>query len=186
MGSLSPYDAPMPLWEPLASLPPVASDPSLVAAVLVPLYEDDGQLRMVLPRRPDDMRPHAGDVVFPGGQIDPDDDGPIEAAIREAWEEVGIPTDHVEVLGGLDPLTTRSREMWIAPVVGRIRRPAELRPEPGEVAAIIEPTVSQLLDDDSWITRDWDGRTMWFHEFPEGVLWGATALMVRRLLEHFR
>ncbi len=176
----------MPLWEPLASLPPVASDPSLVAAVLVPLYEDDGQLRMVLTRRPDDMRTHAGDVVFPGGRIDPDDDGPIEAAIREAWEEVGIPTDHVEVLGGLDPLTTRSREMWIAPVVARIRRPAELIPQPGEVDVIIEPTIDELLNDDVWTTQDWGGHTLWFHEFPEGILWGATARMVRQLLGYFR
>jgi len=176
----------MPLWEPLDALPPVASDPTLVAAVLVPLYEDDGELRMVLTRRPDDMRTHAGDVVFPGGMIDPGDDGPIGAATREAWEEVGIPADHIEVLGGLAPLTTRSNEMWIAPVVARIRRPAELHPEPGEVDAIIEPTINELLDDDVWTTQDWGGHTLWFHEFPEGILWGATARMVRQLLDYFR
>lgn len=176
----------MPLWDPLASLPPVASDGSLTAAVLVPLYEDGDDLRLVLTRRPDDMRTHAGDVVFPGGMIDPGDEGPVGAALREAWEEVGIPPDKVEILGGLEPVTTRSADMWIAPVVARIRRPAELRPEPGEVAAIIEPTIAQLLDDGNWVSRDWHGRTMWFHEFPEGILWGATATMVRRLLEYFR
>ena len=176
----------MPLWKPLASLPPVASDGTLKAAVLVALYEDGDDLRLVLTRRPDDMRTHAGDVVFPGGMIDPGDEGPVGTALREAWEEVGIPPDHVEILGGLEPVTTRSAEMWIAPVVARIRRPSELRPEPGEVAAIIEPTIAQLLDDGAWVTRDWLGRTMWFHEFPEGILWGATALMVRGLLEFFR
>lgn len=176
----------MALWDPLSTLPPVASAPGLRAAVLVPLYEDRGDLRMVLTRRPDDMRTHAGDVVFPGGMIDPDDDGPVGAAIREAWEEVGIPPDNVEVLGGLQPVTTRSSEMWIAPVVARIRRPAELRPEPGEVDAIIEPTIAQLLDDTAWAQQDWGGRALWFYEFPEGILWGATAVMVRRLLEYFR
>ncbi|MBU1492623.1 MAG: CoA pyrophosphatase [Actinobacteria bacterium] len=176
----------MPLWKPLETLPPVASDPHVIAAVLVPLYEDGGELRVVLTRRPDGMRTHAGDVVFPGGKIDPEDDGPVGAAIREAWEEVGIPADHIEVLGGLDSLTTRSQEMWIAPVVARIRRPAELHPEPGEVDAIIEPTISELLDDAAWTTQDWGGHTLWFHEFPEGILWGATARMVRQLLEYFR
>ena len=66
----------------------------------------------------------------------PHDDGPVGAATREAWEEVGIPPGDVEVLGGLSPLTTRSQEMWIAPVVGRIRRPDRLRPEPGEVDGV--------------------------------------------------
>jgi 8-oxo-dGTP pyrophosphatase MutT (NUDIX family) len=176
----------MPLWDPLAALPPVAADPDLKAAVLVPLYEDGPDLRMVLTKRPDDRRTHAGDVVFPGGMIDSGDDGPVGAATREAWEEVGIPPDRVEVLGGLEPLTTRSKEMWIAPVVARIRRPIELRPEPGEVDAIIEPTIGELLPDEAWTTQDWNGHTLWFHEFPEGVLWGATARMVRQLLEYFR
>jgi len=183
---LSPYDAPVSLWDPLAALPPVADDPRLRAAVLVPLYESDGGLRTVLTRRPDDMRTHGGDVVFPGGMIDPADSGPVGTALREAWEEVGIPPDRVEVLGGLEPLTTRSREMWIAPVVARIRRPAVLHPEPGEVEAIIEPMLADLLDDRAWESRDWDGHRMWFYEFPEGVLWGATARMVRQLLEYFR
>jgi 8-oxo-dGTP pyrophosphatase MutT (NUDIX family) len=156
------------------------------AAVLVPVYEEGGRLRLVLTRRPDDMRTHAGDVVFPGGMIDADDDGPVDTALREAWEEVGIPRDHVEVLGGLPPATTRSEEMIIVPVVGRVRRPRALVPEPGEVEAIIEPTVDDLLDDSSWRTERWGGHLLWFYEFPEGVLWGATARMVRELLSYFR
>jgi 8-oxo-dGTP pyrophosphatase MutT (NUDIX family) len=174
------------LWDPLAALPPVADSATLRAAVLVPLYEDSGDLRMVLTRRPDNMRTHAGDVVFPGGMIDPDDEGPVATAIREAWEEVGLPPDHVEVLGGLDPVSTRSARMQIAPVVARIERPRELRPEPGEVDVIIEPTVTELLEDDAWRTEDWHGHELWFYEFPEGILWGATARMVRTLLEYFR
>lgn len=141
---------------------------------------------MVLTRRPDDMRTHAGDVVFPGGTIDPDDAGPVATAVRETWEEVGIPPANVEVLGGLEPVSTRSRFMLIAPVVARIERPAELRPEPGEVDAIIEPTVAELLDDRAWHSEVWHGDRLWFYEFPEGILWGATARMVRTLLDYFR
>lgn len=181
------YHAPMQApWVPLDALPPVPHPDGMRAAVLVPLYEDGAELRVVLTRRPDGMRTHAGDVVFPGGMIDPDDDGPVAAAIREAWEEVGIRPDGVEVIGGLPPVTTRSREMLIVPVVARIDRPAEFRIEPFEVDAVIEPTITDLLDDTAWTTQEWHGRTLWFYEFPEGTLWGATAFMVRTLLEFFR
>ena len=55
-----------------------------------------------------------------------------------------------------------------------------------EVDAIIEPAISRLLDEEAWETRDWGGHTLWFYEFPQGTLWGATARMVRDLLEYFR
>jgi 8-oxo-dGTP pyrophosphatase MutT (NUDIX family) len=173
-------------WSPLGGLPPVPEPEGMRAAVLVPIWDDGRRLRLVLTRRPDDMRTHAGDVVFPGGVADPGDDGPVDTALREAWEEVGIPPDHVEVLGGLDPVSTRSREMLIVPVVGRIRRPARLVPEPGEVDAIIEPSIDELLDEAAWEQRRYRDHVLWFYQFPEGTLWGATAFMVRRLLEYFR
>lgn len=176
------------LWTPLESLPPVSTPEHMRAAVLVPLYEDDGCLRLVLTRRPDHMPTHPGDVVFPGGMIEPEDDGPIATAMREAEEEIGLPPSNVlEIFGGLSPMHTRSAEMLIVPVVARIERPAEFIPEPAEVEAIIEPTIDELLPDENWRTSEWaTGRTMWFYEFPEGILWGATAFMVRELLTLFR
>lgn len=181
------YDSPVStLWSPLESLPPVSSGQGMRAAVLVPLYEQDGRLRLIMTRRPDTMRSHPGDVVFPGGMIDPGDESPAHTAIREAWEEVRLPPGNVEVLGGLESVHTRSLTMRIVPVVARVERPARLVPEPSEVAAIIEPTISHLLVDDHWRRAEWGGRTMWFYEFPEGVLWGATAFIVRELLELFR
>ncbi len=156
------------------------------AAVLVPLYEDEGEVRVVLTKRPGHMSTHAGDIVFPGGRIDDDDDGPVSAAVREAWEEVALPPEAVEVIGGLDVVTTRSAEMVIVPVVARIERPAELVPDDREVELIIEPALSELLDESRWRTTDWDGHPLWFFEFPEGTLWGATAFMVRDLLSYLR
>lgn len=189
MGSLSPYDALVTSpWDPLQALPPVPVPDRMKAAVLVPLYEDDGRLRVVLTRRPDHMPTHPGDVVFPGGRVEPGDDGPIDTAMREACEEIGLPRDNVvEVLGGLRPTHTRSAEMVIVPVVARIERPHQFTPQPAEVEAIIEPTIDELLPDENWRTSEWAaGRKMWFYEFPEGILWGATAFMVRELLEYFR
>lgn len=175
----------MDLWAPLQALPPVARPVGMRAAVLVPLYEDGDDLRLILTRRHGDMPTHAGDVVFPGGMIEAGDSGPEDAACREAWEEIGLPPDHVEVIGGLEPVTTRALEMLIVPVVARVRRPARLVPSPDEVEAIIEPRLSELLDESSWRQEVWAGHTLWFHPFPEGMLWGATARMVRSLLAYF-
>jgi 8-oxo-dGTP pyrophosphatase MutT (NUDIX family) len=173
-------------WKPLEGLRPVADTEDAGSAVLVPLYWDGADLRLILTRRPDNMRTHAGDVVFPGGAIEAGDDGPVGAAIREAEEEVGLPADHVEVLGGLQPVSVRSNRMLIVPVVARVRRPAELIPQVGEVETIIEPTLADLLDEDTWRTEMWSGHRLWFREFPEGIMWGATARIVRELLDYLR
>jgi 8-oxo-dGTP pyrophosphatase MutT (NUDIX family) len=132
------------------------------------------------------MATHPGDVVFPGGMIEPGDGGPAEAACREAWEEIGLPPGGVEVLGGLEPTSTRSTEMLIVPVVARVTRPDRYVLAPGEVEVVLEPRLVDLLDETSWHHEDWHGHEVWFRPFPEGMLWGATARMVRSLLAHFR
>jgi len=175
-----------PNWGDLAGLPPVAGREGARAAVLVPLYQAENRLRLILTRRPDDMRTHAGDVVFPGGTIDSTDEDPVETAIREAWEEIGIPPERVEVLGGLNPVRTRSAEMLVVPVVARVERPAQLILQPDEVDAVVEPNIEELLDEDAWRVEEWHGHQLWFYEFPEGTLWGATAAVVRDLLGYFR
>ena len=174
-------------WTILRSLPPVVDPPGAEYAVLVALYEDDeGLLRVILTRRPDHMPTHPGDVVFPGGHRE-DGEDPVATAKREAWEEVGLPEDNVlEILGGLTPVTTRDRSRPIVPVVARIERPTELVASDDEVDVIIEPTLVELLEEDRWTQRPWFGHTLWFFEFDEGILWGATAFMVRDLLSYVR
>ncbi len=174
-------------WSIYRTLPDVVDPPGAEAAVLVPLYEDDeGDIRVVLTRRPDHMSSHPGDVVFPGGHRE-GLEVPIEAALREAWEEIRLPEDNVvEILGGLEPVTTRNRTKPIVPVVARIDRPDEFVADPAEVDVIIEPRMADLLDESRWERRPWFGHTLWFYEFPEGILWGATAFMMRDLLRHVR
>ena len=177
----------MDLWNRLATLPDVASPPDARYAVLVPIYADkEGRNRIIFTRRPQHMRTHPGDVVFPGGGREGGED-PIATAKREAWEEIRLPPENVvEILGGLSPVTTRSRTTLIVPVVARVDRPDELVPDPAEVHSIIEPPVDHLLDESRWVSRDFHGYDLWFYEFDEGTLWGATAFMVRELLGYLR
>lgn len=173
----------MDTWARLAALPPVVDPPGAEYAVLVPLYEDDdGDVRVVLTRRPDHMPTHPGDVVFPGGHRE-DGEEPVATATREAWEEIGLPYENVvEVFGGLTPVTTRDRTRPIVPVVARVERPETWVPDHREVDVIIEARLEDLLDDERWLERDWFGHTLWFFEFDEGILWGATAFMMREFL----
>jgi len=177
----------MEIWSLLEALPPVVDPPGAEYAVLVPLYEDrNGEVRVVLTRRPDHMPTHPGDMVFPGGHRE-DGEGPVDTAKREAWEEISLPPENVlEILGSLKPVTTRNRSKPIVPVVARITRPEEFVADPREVDTIIEPTIAELLDESRWIIRDWFGHQLWFFEFPEGILWGATAFMMRDLLDYLR
>jgi len=165
----------------------VETPPDARYAVLVPLYDDDsGTPRIVFTTRPEHMRTHPGDVVFPGGAMENGED-PIATAKRESWEEIKLPSANVvDILGGLKPLTTRDPDKIIVPVVARIDRPDQFIPDPAEVADIIEPRLDELMDDSRWASQDWQGFEMWFYEFDEGILWGATAFMVRELLEYLR
>lgn len=173
-------------WQRVVTLDPVQVPRRARAAVLVPIYEDEtGDVRVILTRRPDWMRTHPGDVVFPGGRIERRETI-IETALREAEEEIGLVRESIEVLGGLPAVTTRDPRNLIVPVVARVVRPAEYVIETSEVAAVLEPRIVDLLDDSRWRTSRWLSRTMWFYDFPEGTMWGATAFMMRSLLGHLR
>lgn len=156
------------------------------AAVLVPVYRDaERQVRVILTKRPDHMRTHPGDVVFPGGRLE-EGESPEDTAKREACEEIGLPIDGVEIIGGLSPITTRNIRNLIVPVVAKVQRPAEFILQEEEVEVVIEPTVIELLDETRWRTSNWFGRKLWFYDFPEGVMWGATAFMMRDFLRTIR
>lgn len=154
-----------------------------MAAVLAPLYTDsDGDVRIVLTKRPETMPTHAGHLAFPGGRPDPGDDGPVSTALREAYEEVGITPSSVEVLGFLPPVDTVSFSLMVVPIVGRLATQPVLVPSPREVAKILEPRLVDLADEAGWRSEDWRGRKVWFYEIEGETLWGATAWMTRTML----
>ena len=154
-----------------------------VAAVLAPVYEDErGDLRLVLTKRPDTMPTHAGHIAFPGGRPDRGDRNPVDTALREAHEEVGIEPAQVEVLGYLPPIDTVEFSLMVVPVVGRVSTPLELVPSEREVARVYHPLVSDLADADRWWNVPWNGWKVWYYDLEGDTLWGATARMVRLMV----
>lgn len=160
--------------------PPPPSDVPQ-AAVLAPLYPDGKSIRMVLIRRPDHMPTHGGDLAFPGGKPEPRET-PLETALREAREEVGIDPSRVEVLGYLPPIHTVTYPRMVVPVVGWLSAVPDLIPNLNEVDRIHTPPVDLLRDPTRWRVEDWSGRSVHFFDLDGDVLWGATARMVRSLL----
>ena len=153
------------------------------AAVLVAVVEHE-RPAVILTERPKTMRKHPGQISFPGGRIDPDDDGPVAAALREAEEEIGLEPASVDVIGIADVYRTITG-FEVTPVVGVVQPGLELRPHPGEVAAMFEAPLDHLLDPSHHVVRtvEWQGRERRYYEIDyEGCrIWGATAAMIVNL-----
>jgi 8-oxo-dGTP pyrophosphatase MutT (NUDIX family) len=125
------------------------------AAVLLPLFERDGDLHLLYTRRSDRLASHRGQVAFPGGRFERRDPHLLAAALREAHEEVGLDPQRVEVLGTFPGRTTRSTNIPVTPFVGMIRGPLDLRPDPKEVAEIFHVPLTALRDPRSRGHHNW-------------------------------
>ena len=164
-------------------LEPGAGEPVTPAAVLVPVV-DRAEPTVILSERPMTMRRHPGQISFPGGRIDPGDEGPVEAALREAKEEIGLAPTHVDVIGIADLYRTITG-FEVTPVVGVIPPDLALIPHPGEVADLFEAPLRFLLDPERHEVRTamFRGRERCYYEILwEGRrIWGATAAMIVNL-----
>jgi 8-oxo-dGTP pyrophosphatase MutT (NUDIX family) len=158
---------------------------STPSAVLVPLLEINDRLHVVLTRRRDDMRRHAGEISFPGGRTDPGDASPTATALRESHEELGLPPENVEVLGALSPVGTFVTNYLIYPVVGWIRRPGEWLISPHEVDSVLELDVAALRA--GYARKRLVRRGIPFetdtYTVDEHLVWGATGRILGELLE---
>lgn len=165
---------------------PAELDGARASAVLVPLYEHQGEVWVVLTRRAAHLRSHQGEVSFPGGGRDGDEDL-VTTALREASEEIGLVPASVEVVGELDHLATVTSGSFIVPYVGILPgRPDDLVANPAEVAAILHVPLAELLAEEVYREEVWSfegaERPIFFFELHGDTVWGATASMLRRLL----
>lgn len=160
--------------------------PLKAAAVLVPLVEHQGGMTVLFTQRTAHLARHAGQVSFPGGRIEAGDSGPLETALRETEEEIGLEPDRVDVIGHLETYVTRTGFV-VTPVVGVIAPPCELTPDPYEVAEIFEVPLAFLLDpvNHQRCSQEFEGVTRHFYAMQYGrhFIWGATAGMLIDLYE---
>lgn len=161
-------------------------DPAMAgraAAVLVAVT-DRAEPGVILTQRTHTLRTHAGQIAFPGGRVDPDDDGPIAAALREAEEEIALPPRAVEVIATVERYRTVTG-FDVTPVVGVVPAGLSLVPAEAEVAAVFEVPLAFLLDPANHIEARalYQGRERRYYEilWGERRIWGATAAMLVNL-----
>jgi 8-oxo-dGTP pyrophosphatase MutT (NUDIX family) len=165
-------------------LPDAARRP---AAVLCALWDDGGEASVVLTRRSARLRSHTGEVAFPGGRLD-DGETAVDAALREAQEEVGIDPADVEVIGRLSSLATVGTGAAMTPFVGVLSGPPRLRPNPAEVARAFSVPLVELMapgvyHEERWVLEGFSERSIHVFEVPGDTVWGATARVLRELLD---
>ncbi len=158
------------------------------AAVLVPVIMHDAPT-ILLTKRTSHLKKHAGQVSFPGGRIDPDDRNPEAAALREAWEEIGLLPSSAEVLGRLSDQVTGTG-FRITPVLAILPPALTYETSPHEVEAIFELPLSVILDpaaprrQKQEVGGVW--REYWVWPHAEHFIWGATAAILVQLAERLR
>ena len=165
-----------------------ADRPPASAAVLVPLVQRPQGLQLLLTRRTDHLRNHAGQISFPGGRVEPEDDGPVATALRETEEEIGLARRHIEVIGQM-PVYATVTAFQVTPVVGLVEPGFTLALDADEVAEAFEVPLAFLMNpahhrhhlfefagaQRRFLSMPWQGPER------EYFIWGATAAMLRNL-----
>ena len=156
------------------------------AAVLVPIVAREEGLSLLLTKRSETLSVHKGQVSFPGGRVEDQDQDIVDTALRETEEEIGLTRDKVEILGRLDTYVTRTG-FEVVPIVGLVTPPFELKIDPVEVDEAFEVPLSFVLDHGNHQrhSREWQNtkRFFWVLPYRHYYIWGATAGMLVNLAD---
>ena len=156
------------------------------AGVLVPIQINEGEPFVILTKRASHLKHHPGQIAFPGGKQDEDDEDVTAAALREAWEEIGLPRQNVDVLGLL-PAHETVTSFMVTPVLGIVEKPFVIKPERGEVDEVFHVPLRHVAKRENFLiqSRRWRGRQRHYFTVPFGpyYIWGATARILRGLAE---
>jgi len=155
------------------------SEESLIpASVLFPIVLRESGPSVLLTQRTEHLKDHPGQISFPGGRVEPEDTSPADTALREAEEEIGLSSVHIEILGYLPEYRTGTG-FRVMPVVGLVRPPFDLHPDPNEVAEVFEVPLAFLMDSANHQQHSlhYRGKLRNFFAMPYGdyYIWGATA-----------
>lgn len=156
------------------------------AAVLIALRpHDTASPSLIFTKRRDDLPSHAGQISFPGGASEPADADHVVTALREAFEEVAIPPERVQVIGAIEPMSTVVSDFAVYPIVGVIPPELELTPNPSEVDHVFEVELATLVAvrEKRELQRAGMSFTTEAFETDHGLIWGVTGYILGRLLD---
>jgi 8-oxo-dGTP pyrophosphatase MutT (NUDIX family) len=163
------------------------NDPRMTAsAVLVPIFKKNGQYHLLFMQRTERVKDHKGQISFPGGAYEKEDNELLNTALREAEEEIGLAPHDVEVLGELDDMLTVATSYIISPFVGLIPYPYPFKLDHFETEELIEVPIATLLNkncfSESKSISNGQEIELYFYKYENKVIWGATARILKQFL----
>ena len=165
-----------------------ARNPPRVCAVMIALYAKDSEVYLPMMLRPDNIRAHPGQISFPGGKQEPEDEDLAATAIRETMEEVGVLVPRGQILGQLSPVYIPPSNSLVTPIVGYLDQPPSYDPDEREVAEVFDVALSVLRNPDNRASKkvvladgEWISMPAYLSE--ERLIWGGTARMISELVK---
>ena len=160
---------------------------AISAAVLIPIFTKNGEDHILFTKRTNMVEHHKGQISFPGGKRDIEDETLLQTALRESHEEVGIRPEDIEILGDLDDEKTHVSNYVISPYVGVIPYPYQFVTSLDEVEYLLEIPISALLDKANFheeIQSSGEKRyRAYFYKYKDDVIWGATSRILKRFFD---
>ena len=157
------------------------------AAVLFPLFEKGGSYHVLFTKRIDRVKHHKGEISFPGGVADEGDEDTEATALRETFEEIGLPREGMEILGKLDDAVTVSSAHLVTPIVAKIAYPYPFSVNEEEIEELIEIPLEAFLEENRWMEEphsSGDKKVLSYSfEYEGRIIWGATARIIRQFLD---
>lgn len=160
-------------------------DGLIAAAVLMPIYDKGEDYYLIVTKRTEEVYHHKGQISFPGGKRQIEDNSLKDTALRESYEEIGLNPGDVDILGELDDILTNTGFI-VSPFVGAIPYPYDFIPSEREVEEIIEVPLAALLDSqnvrEQLSFRQGEPVTDYSYEYGNWLIWGATARILNQFL----